>query len=127
MRSKPAEVSQLRTRLVLSGIVVVVMILLASSKDSMVRGAANRPVAGDRELITRVNPDYAASWKSLNLGGVVLIEALIAPDGTIRATKLLQGDPVLGQSAMNAIRQWKYAPAAVDETLTLKIEFDSRH
>lgn len=125
MRSKRAEVSELRTRLVLAGIVVVVMILLASSKDSMVRGAANRPVAGERELITRVNPDYPAAVKAANLGGVVRVQAVVAPDGTVRTIQLLQGDLLLGESAMRAIRQWKYAPAATDETLTMKIEFDS--
>jgi len=125
MRGKRAEISELRTRLVLAGIVVSVMILLAGSKESMVRGAANRPATGDRELITRVNPDYPNAWKNLNPGGVVRVEALVAPDGTVKATRLLDGDSILGQSAMTAIRQWKYAPAAAEQTVTLKIDFDS--
>jgi TonB family protein len=125
MRSK-REISDLKTRLVLAAIVVVVMIVLAGSKGSLVQGAAKGPAPGDRQLITRVNPDYPDAGKGLNLGGMVRVEALVAPDGSVRATKLLDGDSVLGQSAISAIRQWKYAPATADETLTVKIDFDSR-
>jgi TonB family protein len=126
MRSRRAELSDLKTRLVLAAIVVVVMIVLAGSKDSLVQGAPNRPAPGDRELITRVNPHYPDAWKSVNLDGIVRVEAHVARDGAVTATKLLDGDSLLGQSAMTAIRQWKYAPAAADETLTVKIDFDSR-
>lgn len=104
MRSKPAEISDLKARLVLAAIVVVVMIALAGSKDSLVQGAAKGPATGDRQLITRVNPDYPDAWKSLNLGGMVRVEALVAPDGTVRATRLLDGDSLLGQSAATAVR-----------------------
>jgi hypothetical protein len=30
----------------------------------------------------------------------------------------------LGQSTMKAVKSWKYVPAAADETLTVKLEFD---
>jgi len=43
----------------------------------------------------------------------------------VKSTKLLGGSPILGQSTMKAIKQWRYAPAASEETLTVKIEFDS--
>lgn len=78
----------------------------------------------DRKIITRVEPDYPDALKKLYIGGVVRVEVQVAPNGTVKNTKLLGGSPILGQSTMKAIRQWKYVPAAADETLTVKIEFD---
>jgi TonB family protein len=54
----------------------------------------------------------------------VRLEVLVAPNGTVKSTKLLGGSPILGQSTMKAVKQWKYAPAATEETLTVKLEFD---
>ena len=59
-----------------------------------------------------------------DIGGVVRVEVVVAPNGTVKSTRLLGGNPILGQSAMKVIKQWRYAPAAIDETLTVKIEFD---
>jgi TonB family protein len=75
-------------------------------------------------VITRVEPEYPETLKRLYIGGVVRVEVVIAPTGVVKSTKLLGGSPILGQSTMKAIRQWKYAPAASSETLTVKVEFD---
>jgi TonB family protein len=78
----------------------------------------------DRKLITRVEPDYPEALKKLYIGGVVRVEVTVSPNGAVKSTKLLGGSPILGQSTMKAVMQWKYAPAAADEKLTVKVEFD---
>jgi periplasmic protein TonB len=80
--------------------------------------------SSDRKLISRVEPEYPDALKKLYIGGVVRVEVQVAPNGTVKNTKLLGGSPILGQSTMKAIKQWKYAPAAAEETLTVKLEFD---
>jgi TonB family protein len=80
--------------------------------------------ARERKLIIRVEPEYPETLKRLYIGGVVRVELKVEPNGTVTSTKLLGGSPILGQSTMKAIKQWKYAPAASDETLTVKVEFD---
>jgi TonB family protein len=80
--------------------------------------------SSDRKLITRIEPEYPDALKKLYIGGVVRVEVQVAPNGTVKSTKLLGGSPILGQSTMKAIKQWKYAPAAAEETLTVKLEFD---
>lgn len=82
------------------------------------------PVDGERRVVSRVDPDYPDALKKLYIGGVVRVEVIVAPNGTVKSTKLLGGSPILGQSTMKAIKQWKYAPAPSDETLIVKIEFD---
>ena len=78
----------------------------------------------ERKVLSRVDPDYPDALKKLYIGGVVRVEVQVAPNGTVKTTKLLGGSPILGQSTMKAIRQWKYAPAPADETLTVRVEFD---
>ena len=80
---------------------------------------------GDRKLITRVDAEYPETLKRLYIGGVVRVEVKISPNGVVKSTKLLGGNPILGQSSMKAIKQWRYAPAASDEILTVKLEFDA--
>ena len=75
-------------------------------------------------MISRVEPEYPDALKKLYIGGVVRVEVQVAPNGTVKSTKLLGGSPILGQSTMKAVKQWKYAPAAAEETLTVKLEFD---
>jgi TonB family protein len=80
--------------------------------------------SSDRRVISRVEPEYPDALKRLYIGGVVRVEVLVAPSGIVKSTKLLGGSPILGQSTMKAVKQWKYAPAPSEEVLTVKLEFD---
>jgi periplasmic protein TonB len=93
--------------------------------SGIARAAQTYETSGDeRKVIKRVDPDYPEALKRLYIGGVVRVEVQVAPNGTVKSTKLLGGSPILGQSTMKAIMQWKYAPAATETTLTVKVEFD---
>jgi TonB family protein len=78
----------------------------------------------ERKIVKRVEPDYPETLKRLYIGGVVKVEALVAPNGAVSETQLLGGNPILGQSAMKAIKQWKYAPNSSQEKLIVQLEFD---
>jgi TonB family protein len=78
----------------------------------------------DRRVVNRVDPEYPDALKRLYIGGVVRVEVQVAANGSVKSAKLLGGSPILGQSTMKAVRQWKYAPATGEETLTVKVEFD---
>ena len=78
----------------------------------------------ERKLVTRVEPDYPETLKRLYIGGVVKVEAVVTPTGLVESTQLLGGSPVLGQSAMKAIKRWKYAPASAKEKVVVQLEFD---
>ncbi len=78
----------------------------------------------DRKVVSRVDPEYPDALKKLYIGGVVRLEVVISPSGTVKTTKLLGGSPILGQSSMKALKMWKYAPAPAEQTITVKFEFD---
>jgi TonB family protein len=96
--------------------------LLLNSASLMAQ--AHDQNSSDRKVLTRVEPEYPDALKRLYIGGVVRLEVVVAPNGAVKSTKLLGGSPILGQSTMKAVKQWKYAPAASDEVLTVKLEFD---
>jgi TonB family protein len=80
--------------------------------------------ASDRKIVTRVEPEYPETLKRLYVGGVVRMEVVVVPNGKVASAQLLGGNPILGQSAMKAVKQWKYAPAATQEKFVVRLEFD---
>jgi TonB family protein len=85
---------------------------------------AHGQTARDRKVITRVQPEYPETLRRLSIGGIVRVEALISPNGTVESTQLVGGNPVLGEPAMKAVKQWKYAQANAKEKLVVTFEFD---
>lgn len=78
----------------------------------------------DRKIVSRVEPEYPEALKRLYIGGVVRIKLTVDPSGKVETAELLGGSPILGQSAMRAVKQWKYAQAASKESVTVLLEFD---
>jgi TonB family protein len=78
----------------------------------------------ERKVVNRVEPEYPEALKRLYIGGVVRVEAVVSPTGAVESTQLLGGSPILGQSAMKAIKQWKYTPSGSKEKLIVQMEFD---
>ena len=114
--------SRRRCLVTLSQLVIIVFLSVVASVAQV---QIQEPSSKERKLITRVEPEYPETLKRLYIGGVVRVEVEVEPSGVVKSTKLLGGSPILGQSTMKAIKQWRYAPAASEETLTVKIEFDS--
>ena len=80
--------------------------------------------ASDRKLISRVEPKYPPTLERLYIGGVVRLQVDIAPNGSVESAQLLGGNPILGQSAIAAVKQWRYAPAKTKTRTVERLEFD---
>jgi len=78
----------------------------------------------DRKLISRVEPKYPPTLERLYIGGVVRLQVDIAPNGSVESAQLLGGNPILGQSAIAAVKQWKYALAKTKTRTVVRLEFD---
>ena len=66
-------------------------------------------VSGGR-LLHRVPPDYPAQAKMFRLEGKVILNAMVMEDGSVRDLKVVRGEAVLAQSAVEAVKQWRYQP-----------------
>lgn len=65
-------------------------------------------------LIRRVQPSYPDAARQMRLSGEVRLRAIIATDGSVRELTLLSGNPLLAQSAMAAVRDWRYRPTLLN-------------
>jgi len=65
-------------------------------------------------LIHRVEPAYPILAKQLGRFGRVELHAIIAADGTIQSLQVVSGDPMFYQSALDAVRQWRYTPTVLN-------------
>jgi TonB family protein len=64
--------------------------------------------------IFTVAPIYPAIAKEANVSGVVILEALIDEEGSVRHIQVLRGHPMLDQAAIDAVQHWKYTPTTVN-------------
>ena len=99
-------------------------------------GGAYRPgndVSWPR-LVFEKKPNYTADAMRAKVQGVVEVEALILPDGTVAEAKVTRSlDPTFGldREAIIAVRQWKFAPAirrgqAVPVLVPIEVSFTLR-
>jgi protein TonB len=55
-------------------------------------------------------PVYPPLALRAGLRGIVIIDAIIGPDGRVTDAKVLRGIPMLDEAALAAVRQWVYTP-----------------
>jgi len=65
-------------------------------------------------LIYRVEPIYPDLPKQIHKEGRVELHARIATDGSIQSLEVVGGDPMFIQSALEAVRQWRYRPTILN-------------
>ena len=58
------------------------------------------------------------------MNGVVNVEVAVRADGSVKTTKLLGGDPVLADSAIDAVHKWKFGVAPAETTEVIQVTFD---
>jgi TonB family protein len=84
---------------------------------------AQEPSEGVRKVVAKVVPQYPSLARSMNLQGIVRVEVLVAPNGTVKSLEVKGGHPVLAQSAQYAVRQWKWEPAAHETHESVELRF----
>ena len=65
-----------------------------------------------RQMVNRVVPTYPGLAQKMGIAGSVKIEAVVAPNGTVKSTDILGGHPVLAQAAVDAVRRCKWESAS---------------
>ena len=59
-------------------------------------------------LLERVEPLYPALARQIHRDGRVELHAIISTDGTIESLEVVSGDALFYQSALDAVRRWRY-------------------
>jgi TonB family protein len=49
-----------------------------------------------------------------HISGRVVVELVIDVSGNIKESKVVEGDPILSAAVLDAVKQWRFAPTALD-------------
>jgi len=86
-----------------------------------------RPADGQSELTrkvrTRVAPAYPELARRMNLHGSVKVLVTVLPNGDLKDTKVMGGNPILVNAAMDALKKWRFEPAAEESSGTVEFKF----
>ena len=108
-----------------SGVLILALITAiasntASAQSSTVSSAAERKIAA------RVAPVYPDLAKKMHIHGVVKVEAVVRPNGSVKSTRILGGNPVLIESAQDALGKWKFEPGQSETTEIVQLSFEGQ-
>lgn len=99
---------------------------IETSTDSVkVLSIADTGNTAQRRLIRTVESEYPETLKRLSIGGTVRLEVTISPKGNVEKVELLGGNPILGDAAIAAVKQWIYSTGHARTTLEVTIPFDA--
>jgi TonB family protein len=87
----------------------------------------NSQDSAKRKVKTKTLPEYPELAKSLNVSGKVKIEATISADGRVTNTKVIGGSPLLLGAAMEALKRWRYEPAAKESVEVVEFDFSGHN
>ncbi len=65
-------------------------------------------------LVYKVAPEYPPIARAAHVQGSVVLNAIIAKDGTVQQVRVVRGNPLLVSSATDAVKRWRYRPFLLD-------------
>lgn len=75
------------------------------------------PVGGDvqnSKLVRKVDPIYPELARRARVSGIVLLQVTVDERGMVGTVRLIRGNPLLNQAAIDAVRQWRYSPTLLN-------------
>lgn len=78
---------------------------------------------GKRKVKVKANPIVPDFARRMNIIGKVKIEVVIAPDGHVKTAHAIGGNPVLVQSCLDTVKDWKFDAAPEETTQIIEFEF----
>jgi TonB family protein len=105
---------------------LLLAVALLATATTMVAAQTASSAASDRKVAARVAPVYPELAKRMHIHGVVRVEAVVRPNGTVKSTRVLGGNPVLVDAAQEAIGKWKFETAQAETTELVQLAFDGQ-
>jgi len=87
-------------------------------------GQQQEPTESNRKIANRVMPVYPKVARVMGLRGTVKVEVLVEPNGSVKSLEIKGGHPVLAEAAADAVRRWKWVPAAHETHEPVIVKFD---
>lgn len=78
----------------------------------------------ERKVVEKTAPVYPELAKRMHITGIVKLEVVVRPNGTVKGSKTVGGNPVLIQSAMDAVSKWKFEASPDETTGVVELTFN---
>ena len=79
-----------------------------------------------RKVKSKVQPTYPEIARRMSITGTVKVQVVVAPNGTVKTTKLVGGHPLLVNAAMDAVKKWRFEAASEETTGVVEFKFDKQ-
>jgi TonB family protein len=79
--------------------------------------------ASGRKVVARAEVVYPPLAQKMGIHGTVKAKLWIAPDGSVRRVEYISGHPLLADSAVSALKKWKYTPDSAGSTEIVEVKF----
>jgi TonB family protein len=77
-----------------------------------------------RKVKARVSPAYPELARRMSISGVVKVQVVVAPNGSVKSTKVVGGHPLLVNAAVDAVKKWRFETASEETTGLVEFKFD---
>jgi len=109
-----------------SGVLILASILALASNLVSAQNTTTVTSGSERKVSARVAPVYPELAKKMHIHGTVKVEAVVRPNGTVKSTRVLGGNPVLVDAAQDAVVKWKFEPGQSETTEVVQLAFEGQ-
>ena len=84
---------------------------------------AQKSSKSERKVLVSIKPEYSDLLRHAQIGGLVRLKATVSAEGKVSNVDVVGGNPILAESAVKAVMNWKYVPAAAQTVEEISISF----
>jgi TonB family protein len=99
-----------------------VFILMASAGLATAQNPSDTTGSG-RKVVLRVAPVCPELARKMHIQGTVKLETIVRPNGNVKTTRVLGGNPVLVEAAKEAVAKWKFEAGPNETTEVVQLVF----
>lgn len=107
-------------------VLFIVVALIALTTNVVIAQSAPAAANSERKVSSRVAPNYPELAKRMHIRGTVRVEAVVRANGSVKSTRVLGGNPVLVDAAVDAVGKWKFETAPNETTEVVQLTFEGQ-
>jgi TonB family protein len=107
--------------------ILAVLAMAAATGATTLRAQAQNDSQGDitRRVKSKVQAVYPDLARKMNITGTVKVQVVVSPNGTVKEAKIVGGHPVLANAALDAVKKWRFEPAAIESSGVVDFKFEA--
>lgn len=109
-----------------SGVLTLAILVALASNVVSAQSSTTVSSGSERKVAARVAPVYPELARKMHIHGIVKVEAIVRPNGTVKSTRVLGGNPVLVDAAQDAVGKWKFEPGQSETTEVIQLAFEGQ-